>query len=105
MALVRDCFTSADRAGLANAIVSISLKRADLKPVLPAVQAPTLFMTGSAHPDWSPQQMRAAAALLPHGSTRVVDGPAYLVPLEAPDEFSRRVLEFWTATPPHDTDG
>ena len=30
MALVRDCFARADRAGLANAIVSISLKRKDL---------------------------------------------------------------------------
>ena len=105
VALVRDCFTNADRAGLANAVVSISLKREDLKPVLPAAQAPTLFMTGSAHPDWSPEQMRTAAALLPQGSTRVLDGAAYLVPLENPDEFSRCVHEFWAATHPHNTDG
>ncbi len=105
VALVRDCFTNADHAGLANAIVSISLTRKDLKPVLPAVQAPTLFITGSAHPDWSPQQMRTAAALLPHGSTRVLDGPAYLVPLENPDEFNRCVQEFWAAPHPHNTVG
>lgn len=65
--------------------------------VLPAVQAPALFMTGSAHPEWSPEQMRAAATLLPQGSTRVLDGAAYLVPLENPDEFSRCVKEFWGA--------
>lgn len=100
VALVRDCFASADRAGLANAVVSISLRREDLRPVLPAVQAPTLFITGSAHPDWSPEQMRVAAAQLPHASTRVLDGAAYLVPLEAPDEFSRCVHEFWATTPP-----
>lgn len=105
VALVRDCFTNADRAGLANAIVSISLKREDLRPVLPAVQAPTLFMTGSAHPDWSPEQLRAAATQLPQGSTRVLDGAAYLVPLESPDEFSRCVQEFWASTHPHDTAG
>ncbi len=99
VALVRDCFTNADRARLGNAIVSISLKRKDLRPVLPTVHAPTLFITGSSHPDWSPEQMRAAAVLLPHGSTQVLDGPAYLVPLEAPDEFSRCVREFWAATP------
>lgn len=98
VALVRDCFASADRAGLANAIVSISLTRQDLKPLLAAVQAPTLFITGSAHPDWTPQQMRAAATLLPQGSTRVVDDAAYLIPLEAPAEFSRSVKEFWAAT-------
>jgi pimeloyl-ACP methyl ester carboxylesterase len=93
--LVRDSFVHADRKGMTNAVVSISLKRRDLKPVLPQVKAPTLFVTGSEHPDWSPEQMRAAAALLPQGSSRVVDGAAYLVPLEAPDEFSRGVREFW----------
>ncbi|HSO70662.1 MAG TPA: alpha/beta hydrolase [Arachnia sp.] len=103
--LVRDCFVRADRTGLANAIVSISLHRKDLKPMLPAVQAPTLFITGSAHPDWTPEQMRAAAALLPHGFTRVVDGAAYLVPFENPVEFTRDVHEFWAATPPNDTSG
>ena len=97
--LVRDGFVTADRAGLANAVVSISLKRRDLEPLLPAVQAPTLFITGSAHPDWSPEQMRAAAALLPRGSTHVVDGAAYLVPLEAPAAFSRCVHELWAAHP------
>jgi pimeloyl-ACP methyl ester carboxylesterase len=96
-ALVRDCFVTADRAGMANAVVSISLRRRDLRPLLPAVQAPTLFLTGSDHPDWSPTQARTAAALLPHGSTGVVDGAAYLAPLENPSEFTRQVLEFWAA--------
>ena len=73
--------------------------------MLPTVHAPTLLITGSAHPDWSPEQMRAAAALLPQGSTRVIDGAAYLIPLEAPEEFARSVQEFWGATPPHGTSG
>lgn len=103
VALVRDCFTTADRAGLPNALVSISLRREDLLPLLPAVQAPTLFITGSAHPDWTPPQLQAAAAQLPHGSTRVLDGAAYLIPLEAPTEFTRCVQEHWAATPPLDT--
>lgn len=105
VALVRDCFASADRAGLANAIVSISLKREDLRPILPAVQAPTLFITGSAHPDWTPEQMQTAAAQLPHGSTQVVDGAAYLIPLETPAEFSRCVQQFWATTHPHEAAG
>ena len=97
--LVRDCFISADRRGLANAVVSISLRRSDLTPLLPSVLAPTLLVTGDAHPDWSPAQMRAAAALFPHGFTDVVGGSAYLTPLEAPAEFSRGVREFWTRHP------
>jgi pimeloyl-ACP methyl ester carboxylesterase len=93
--LVRDCFTQATRARMANAIMSIGLGREDLTPQLPSVQVPTLFLTGSAHPDWSPAQMRAAAALLPRGSSDVVADAAYLLPLEAPTAFTRLVRDFW----------
>ena len=93
--LVRDSFTGADRARMANAISSIGLGRADLTPLLESVQAPTLLLTGSAHPDWSPAQVRAAAARLPHGSSSVVDDAAYLLPLEAPGQFTHLVREFW----------
>lgn len=99
--LVRDCFTGADPARMANAISSIGLGRTDLTPFMPSVQAPTLLLTGSAHPDWSAAQVRAAAARLPHGSSGVVDNAAYLLPLEAPAAFTRLVRQFWAhqATP------
>jgi pimeloyl-ACP methyl ester carboxylesterase len=97
--LVRECFVAADRTRMANAVVSVSLKRVDLLPLL-RVAAPTLFITGSEHPDWTPAQMRSAAELLPDGSTAVLDGVAYLGPLEAPSALSRLVLEFWAAHPP-----
>ncbi|MCC7018769.1 MAG: alpha/beta fold hydrolase [Ardenticatenales bacterium] len=93
--LVRECFTGSDRARMANAVVSISLRREDLTPLLGSVHAPTLFLTGSAHPDWSPEQARAAAARLPQGSSAVVDDAAYLLPLEAPTAFNRLVRQFW----------
>ncbi|RYV51206.1 alpha/beta fold hydrolase [Pengzhenrongella frigida] len=95
VALVRDSFASADRRGLANAVVSISLHREDLTPALPSIQAPTLFITGSDHHDWSAEQARAAARLVPHGSSVAVEGAAYLVPLETPAEFVRSVHGFW----------
>jgi len=97
--VVRDGFTGADRARMANAVVSISLRREDLTPLLGSVQAPTLFLTGSAHPDWSPEQTQASAARLPRGSSGVVDDAAYLLPLEAPTAFSRRVRQFWAQSP------
>lgn len=95
--LVRDGFTGADRAAMINAVISISLNRRDLAPLLPRVLAPTLFITGSEHPDWSPEHMRSAAALLPHGTCQVIDQAAYLVPLEAPADFGHSVREFWAA--------
>ncbi|HQR80739.1 MAG TPA: alpha/beta hydrolase [Actinomycetota bacterium] len=96
--LVRDCFVSANRTRMANAVVSISLKRVDMKPLL-TIRVPTLFITGSEHPDWTPDQMRAAAQRLPRGSTAVLDGTAYLGPLEAPDRFRDLVRDFWAAHP------
>lgn len=102
---VREAFVHADRRMMANAVISVSLRRQNLLPLLPLVLAPTLFMTGTAHPDWTSDQMHAAVTHLPHGQAEVITGPAYLVPLEAPDEFARAVRTFWTAnadvTAPH----
>lgn len=98
-ALVRDAFAGADRARMANAILSIGLGRTDLAPLLGSVQAPTLFLTGSEHPGWSPEQAEAAAARLPHGSSGVVPDAAYLLPLEAPTDFNSRVRQFWDHSP------
>ncbi|MEV0062800.1 alpha/beta hydrolase [Nocardia sp. NPDC050718] len=95
VAMVGEEFRAADRRAMANAIVSISLRRRDLTPVLSAIHAPTLFLTGSEHSDWTGEQARAAAATLAAGSAAVIDGAAYLLPLERPDEFVRAVAEFW----------
>lgn len=95
VALTRDCFRRADRGGLRNAVVSISLRRPDLTAQLSGIQVPTLFVTGSEHSDWTPDQAGKAARRLAHGSVSVLDGAAYLGPLEAPDECARVIREFW----------
>lgn len=97
--LVQDCFTNADPAGLRNAVVSISLRRRDLAPLLPSIQVPTLFVTGSDHRDWTPEQARNASRSLPRGSVSVLDGAAYLGPLETPREFISLVRHFWASHP------
>ncbi|HYO32676.1 MAG TPA: alpha/beta hydrolase [Nocardioidaceae bacterium] len=95
--LVGDSFTSANRARLSNAVVSISLQRQDLTESLPKIAAPTLFVTGGEHPEWTPQLARDASRLLRNGSAAAVDKAAYLVPLEAPKEFGALVRQFWAA--------
>ena len=53
-------------------------------------------MTGSDHAGWTPEQARAACALLPIlASFAAVPDAAYLVPLEAPAEMTRRIVELW----------
>lgn len=96
--LVRDSFVRA--GGLANAVMSISLRRPNLTPLLPRLAAPTLFITGANHSDWSPDQARTASQLLPNGSVEVLEGSAYLGPLEAPREFTRLVREYWASHDP-----
>lgn len=93
--ITRDGFLRAGR--LANAVSSLSLRRPDLTPLLPQVEAPTLFITGTEHPDWSPDQAETASRLLPDGSVDVLEGSAYLGPLETPDEFTKLVREFWAS--------
>jgi pimeloyl-ACP methyl ester carboxylesterase len=59
------------------------------------VPVPTLFVTGSDHKGWSPQQATAASKLLPHGSVAVVADAAYLVLFENPAATIQLVRQFW----------
>jgi pimeloyl-ACP methyl ester carboxylesterase len=94
--LVADCLRTMNRAALVNAVVSISLRRPDLTPRLSQIRCPTLFVTGSDHTDWTPEQARAAGRLLADGATEVIPNAAYLIPLEAPDRTVQLVRDFWT---------
>jgi pimeloyl-ACP methyl ester carboxylesterase len=87
---VADVLLSArTRAGLRNAVVSISLHRPDLAATLPRISAPTLFITGDEHKGWTPRQATAASLRLSAGACAVVPDAAYLPPLEAPRETAR----------------
>jgi pimeloyl-ACP methyl ester carboxylesterase len=98
VALVLDCLRAMDRHALANAMVSISLRRPDLTPRLDAVRCPTLFVTGPDHSGWTPEQAEAKCRLLADGSVSVVPDTAYLTPLEAPSATSRLVRDHWGAS-------
>jgi pimeloyl-ACP methyl ester carboxylesterase len=64
VALVLDCLRTMKRRALANAMVSISLRRPDLTPRLAAIHCPTVFVTGNAHSGWTPDQAEERAACL-----------------------------------------
>ena len=94
-ALVVECLRTMNRAALVNAVVSISLRRPDLTSRLDQIRCPTLFVTGSDHTDWTPEQARVAGRLLADGATEVIPDVAYLVPLEAPDRTVQLVRDQW----------
>lgn len=97
--LVRTCLRAMERRALANAMTSISLGRPDLTPRLASIRCPTLFVTGSDHPEWTPDLAEASSRLLAIGSVAVVPDTAYLIPLEAPEETIRLVRELWVDRP------
>jgi pimeloyl-ACP methyl ester carboxylesterase len=84
-----------DRRGLANAMMSISLGRPDLTPRLGAIRCPTVFVTGTDHAEWTPDQAEAKIRLVETGSVVVIPDTAYLSPLEAPTETVRIVRRLW----------
>ncbi len=98
--LVQTGLRGADRRMLRNAVVSISLDRVDLVQRLREVSAPTLVVTGSDHQGFTPEQARAAAAVLPAGVAQVIPDASYLVPLEAPEASVRLLREFWAQRVP-----
>ncbi len=98
VALVLDCLRTMERRALANAMVSISLRRPDLTPRLASIRCPTVFVTGSDHPEWTPDQAEATSRLLATGSAAVVPDTAYLIPLEAPEATIRIVRDLWAAS-------
>ena len=96
-ALVLDCLRGMNRAALVNAVVSISLRRPDLTSRLGQIRCPTLFVTGSDHTGWTPEQAHAASRLLADSATEVIPNVAYLIPLEAPDRTVQLISDFWSA--------
>jgi pimeloyl-ACP methyl ester carboxylesterase len=95
VALATEFLRSTDRRGLYNAIQSISIHREDLSSRLSAISIPTLFITGSDHSGFTPDEARAAIAQVPGGRVEILPDAAYLIPLEQPVRTAELVLEFW----------
>ncbi|GAA1974257.1 alpha/beta hydrolase [Microbacterium pumilum] len=95
VALTTDFLRTADRRRLYNAIRSISLGREDLESRLPGIDIPTLFVTGSDHAGFTPDEARAAISQVRDGRVEVVADAAYLIPLEQPGRTVELVEDFW----------
>ena len=98
VALVLDGLRTMRRRDLGNAMESISLGRPDLTPRLGSIRCPTMFVTGTDHPEWTPDLARTSSRLLAFGSVAVVPDAAYLIPLEAPAATIRIVRGHWAAS-------
>jgi pimeloyl-ACP methyl ester carboxylesterase len=92
---VHEQIRNANRRRLRTAIESISLGRRDLTPLLPQISIPTLIITGGDDAGFTPDQATAATTSIRGGAVWIVDGAAYLPPLERPEETARLIVDFW----------
>jgi pimeloyl-ACP methyl ester carboxylesterase len=83
---IRECIRSAPKGGIELAVRSVSLDRPDLRPQLPAITVPTLFIAGGDDAMWPPAMARAQAQLTPGARVEVIPGAAHLAPLERVEE-------------------
>ncbi len=96
--LVSDTLRQADRKGFLMTMRSVMLGRPDLSSLLPRIAAPTLLVAGGDDPMWTAASASAAAALLPHGQAVTVPGTRHMPALEAPDEVTGLITQFWVST-------
>jgi pimeloyl-ACP methyl ester carboxylesterase len=89
-------FTEADRASIRRTIRFMHRWR-PLTDTVPAVTAPTLFLTGDLDDQhWRPADAQAAAATMPNARVATVTGEGHIGPLLVDvDLISRTVTEFW----------
>lgn len=93
--VVTGALSRATKRSLANTVESFILKRVDVTASLPRISAPTLFVTGDDRPEWTPEAMEAAAALVPGSRTAIIAGSRVVVPAERPAELAEVIREFW----------
>ncbi|MDF1478462.1 alpha/beta hydrolase [Leifsonia sp. H3M29-4] len=92
---VTGALSRASKRSLANTVESFIIRRLDVTASLSSISAPTLFVTGDDRPEWTPEAMDAAAALVPHSRTAIIAGSRVVVPAERPAELAEVILEFW----------
>lgn len=89
----------ADPKGIARAIQSFILNRADVSANLQALAAPTLFIASDDRGEFTAEDARRAAEATPRGSWSVARDARALIPLEQPEWLAQRIVRFWEAVP------
>jgi pimeloyl-ACP methyl ester carboxylesterase len=96
--VVGRAFRRADRRGMYLAMRSAMLNRRDLRPLLPAIAAPSLIVAAADDRLWKPSQARAAAARLPGGRSEVVPGAGHVAPLfQSAPQLVGLLTRFWAS--------
>jgi pimeloyl-ACP methyl ester carboxylesterase len=75
------------------------LKRVDLRPLLPSIEAPTLVVKGPRDHYLPPEWAMEIAALIPDARYDIVPGPGHCSHISMPGSFNRLVLDWIERVP------
>lgn len=87
-----------DPEGIAGALEALA-GRADRRPDLPAIAAPTLVVVGSEDALTPPDRAQAMVQAIPRATLAVIPGSGHLTALERPDAFADAVNAFLGGLP------
>lgn len=88
---------SASPESVAAGQVAMSTRH-DATSWLPMIDCPTLFVGGQYDQITTAQEMSNNAELIPNAQFVEIQGAGHLTPLEQPESFNTRVLEFFNST-------
>lgn len=91
---VRAHMSSNDLAAYAAAYEVFATADAELVPLVGAIEAPTLVVTGSDDRRSTAAMARALAARLPRGRLHLMEGQRHLTPLETPEVVAALIADF-----------
>jgi pimeloyl-ACP methyl ester carboxylesterase len=94
---VVDALALAGSRSRTRAVRAFLLDRPDLTDLLPAIEAPSLFVTGGDGGEWRPEAAERDAALAPFARAAAVPGSRGLVPLERPGALASLIRGFWSS--------
>jgi pimeloyl-ACP methyl ester carboxylesterase len=70
------------------------LTRADYRPTLKRIGCPSLVMCGADDPVCLPEWHRDISGAIPGADLQLIEGAGHLPPLEQPQRFSQRILNW-----------
>lgn len=94
---VREMLAACDTEGYAGCCEAIAAS--DQRPLLPAITAPTLVISGAADPATPPADGFALHQAIPGSTFAVIPGAAHLANIEQPERFNAVLLDHLAGVP------
>lgn len=96
VALIDECLARAGSRATVAAVRTAALNRTDLEWAARRISRPTLLVATEDRGEWTVEQARAAAALMPDARVASIVGARVIPALERPTELAAVLNRFWS---------